>query len=547
MKKSIRKFISANVSLASIAGILGGALTLVLAIMCKAMDNDTLMTGVIVAAAVTAVGSLALSASAKGKLNSGISEPVELMSQGKAVKPQGDVPAEIGKAAQAVTFAADGGAAAAEYIARIAEGDFTAEIPEKIKSSEIGESLEKLSVNINRAFGSIYDGANAVNTDGQQVSGASMTLSLGASEQADTLSTLTRTVSDIKDTVLKNAENAHEANRIVEEAAAELETGTDHMRALVSAMDNINKSTEEISEFVKVIEDIAFQTNILALNSSVEAARAGEAGKGFAVVAMEVKNLATRSQEAAQQTTAVIEECVRNVRAGLGKTEQTAKSITAVVEETKEISRLIGIISSACDEQSDSIVKIDTGVERINAVVQHTNNAAQECVNSAQQLAARSGRLKSEIGSFRFKDISLAPKAPVVEPVPEVQPVIVEEKPVSEVKKPAPTVKRPVAPPPVRKPAVPVSEVKKPETTASEAKKPEPAVRKPVAPAKPVVSAPEVKKTETSVPEIKKPAAPAAEVKKPAPAPAKPVVRAPGQVPASYANAEFVETPDTKY
>ena len=446
MKKSIKKFISANVTLASIAGVIGGAVTLVLAIMCKTTGNDGLMTGVIAAAAVTAIGSLVLSAAASGKLRSGIADPVELIAQGKAVKPQEEVPEEIAKASEAVKFASEGRTAAAEYIARIAEGDFAAEIPEKVRFGEIGESLEKLSVNINRAFGSIYDGANAVNTDGQQVSGVSMTLSLGASEQADTLNALTRNVSEIKDTVLKNAENAHEANRIVEEASAELETGTEYMRALVSAMDNINKSTEEISEFVKVIEDIAFQTNILALNSSVEAARAGEAGKGFAVVAMEVKNLATRSQEAAQQTTAVIEECVRNVRAGLGKTEHTAKSIASVVQETKEISRLIGIISSACDEQSESIVKIDTGVERINAVVQHTNNAAQECVNSAQQLAARSGRLKSEIGTFRFKEVGAAAKAPVTEPVLKAEPVQAE--PAEQVKKSAHPVKSLLHPPP---------------------------------------------------------------------------------------------------
>ena len=276
------------------------------------------------------------------------------------------------------------------------------------------------------------------------------------------------------------------------------------MKALLTAMDNINKSTEQITEFVKVIEDIAFQTNILALNSSVEAARAGEAGKGFAVVAVEVKNLATRSQEAAQETTAVIEECVRSVRDGLGKTDKTAQSLSALAEETKEISRLINIISQACDEQSDSIIKIDAGVDQINASVASTNTAAQECVSSAQKLAARSSRLKSEIGSFRFGNVT-APAAPAIKEAPK------------------PAVKE--APKPVVK-------------EAPKAVESAPAEEKPV----------EEKKVEVKA-EVK-----AEPVKAPAPKPVTAPRTAPRMyaprttsVPDSYANAEFVETPDNKY
>ena len=543
MKKTIRKFISENVSNAALAGIAGGALTLILALVCMVTENDSLMMGVVIAAAVTALGSAVLSITASKKLGENVALPIEQMAQGAQVKADGDVPQELAEAANVVNFATEGRVAAADYIAKIADGDFTADIPEKIRTNEMGQSFAKLSDSINRAFGNIYEGAQAVNTDGEQMSGVSRTLSMGAAEQAGTLQELSSSVSLIKDAVMKNAENAHEANRIVTEATAELETGTAYMKALVSAMDNINKSTEQISEFVKVIEDIAFQTNILALNSSVEAARAGEAGKGFAVVAMEVKNLATRSQEAAQETTAVIEECVKNVREGLGKTERTAKSISAVVEETKEISRLIGIISNACDEQSQSIVRIDNGVERINTVVQNTNNAARECVMSAQQLAERSGRLKSEIGNFRFKDAAHTHivKAPVEKPAapavkaaqsvkaPEAKPV---EKPAAPAVKAAQPVKAPETKP-VEKPVAP-------EVKPVEEKKPAPAVRPAVSPVRPAVKPVEEKKAE--------PEKPAASAVKPAVSPARPAAAAPRRASAdSYANAEFVETPDNKY
>ncbi len=534
MKKTIRQFISEGVRNAAVAGIAGGAITLILAIICMVTKNDSLLIGVIAFAAITAIGSAVLSASSSKKLNENISVPVEAIAEGKAVDISDTMPAEIEAASMTVNFATEGRMAAAEYIAKIADGDFTAEIPEKIKTNEMGQSFVKLSENINRAFGNIYNGAEAVNTNGEQVSGASMTLSLGASRQAGTLQELTHSISEVKDNVMKNAENASEASRIANEVSAELETSVAYMKALVVAMGNINKSTEEISNFIKVIEDIAFQTNILALNSSVEAARAGEAGKGFAVVAMEVKNLATRSQEAAQQTTAVIEECVRNVQEGLGKTNQTEKAITGLAESTREISRLIGIINSACASQSESIIKIDSGVESINSVVQSTNTAAQECVNSAQQLASRSSLLKSEIGSFRFKESGGTFTRTVTEQPAKT--VTAPEKPRRSVSAPKPA---------------PVAEVKKPEpvkqtasakTPATEAKKPAPAR----------IPAAEVKKPEPvkQTPPVK---TPVAEVKKSEPTKASAPAARPSAAPFrrvsadSYANAEFVETPDTKY
>ena len=542
MKKTIRKLISEGINGVAAIGIGGGAVTAVLAVLYLVTQNNAFLFAVIAASALTALISAAMSASSTGKLNRGIAIPVEKMSKGEPVQDSFDIPQELSSAPGDAKINLDGGAA--EFIAKIADGDFTAKIPEKLKGGPMGDSLSKLSCNINRIFGSMYSGAEEVNNSGEQMSGASMSLSLGAAEQEDTLKRLTSSVGEVKGTVMTNAENAREANRIVASATGELETGTEHMKALVVAMDNINKSTEEITEFIKVIEDIAFQTNILALNSSVEAARAGEAGKGFAVVATEVKNLATRSQEAAQETTAVIEECVRNVREGLAKTQRTAKSIAAVEEETKEISRLINIISCACDEQADAIIKIDEDVERISSGVQNTNIAAQECVNSAQLLATRSGALKSEIGGFRFS-AELGNKAPEIKPLAE------EKAPVEPVKapevKPAPQrpVSRPVPPAPK-----PVAKVPTPKPVA----KAEP--QKPIVktePPKPIAKAETQKpvtKAEPPKPVTKaEPSKPAAkpmtwgETKqepKPAPAPRK--VRDD-----SYANAEFVEVPDNKY
>lgn len=501
MKKNIRKFISLNITTASLAGYIGGALTLILGIVCLLTKNNALLMGVIGVSALTVIGTAVLSLGASKKINNAVSAPVEQISKGVDAKENEETPVELSTAVKILNASNIGKAEATEYIAKISQGDFSAEIPEGLLSDELGHSFITLRDTINRAFSNIYSGASDVNADGEQISGASATLSLGASQQAGTLQELSASVSKVKDTVIRNAENAREANKIVAEASAELEEGTVHMKALLEAMNNINKSTEQITEFVKVIEDIAFQTNILALNSSVEAARAGEAGKGFAVVAVEVKNLATRSQEAAQKTTAVIEECVRSVHDGLGKTDKTAKSLSALAEETREISRLINIISRACDEQSESIIKIDAGVEQINVSVANTNTAAQECASSAQKLAVRSGRLKSEIGSFRFGDVSAST------PKEETKPVV------KEIPNPAPKEAPKPAPKEAPKPA--------PKETAKPAPKETP---KPVLKDEPEKSTAPVAKT----------------------APKMSALRA-AAVPDSYANAEFVETPDNKY
>ncbi len=496
MKKNIRKVVSENIALSSSIGIAGGALTLILAVLC--LNGSDMLMGVIIAAVLTVIGSLAVSAAAKSKLGTAVCEPVEKLASGKAVN-SGDVPEEITKASEAVMGGIFDKNDINEYMSKLAAGDFSAQLPDALKNTETGEALKNLADSLNRSFGAICRSAEQVNSDGSQVSGAFAALTAGTEEQTGALQELSASVDSIRGTVDTTAENAHKANKLASDAAAEIEAGNVHMKDLLTAMDNISKSTDEITKFVKVIEDIAFQTNILALNSSVEAARAGGAGKGFAVVAGEVKTLATKSQEAAQQTTAVIEECVRNVREGVAKTGETAKSLAAIAEETREVSRLVGVISESCDMQRGVIGKLDEGVDRIGAAAQRTGSAAQACAASAQQLASRSDALKSEMNSFRFKSEAKAPaQKPVTRPAPAARPV---QKPVE------------------KAPEKPVSAVKPAEKPVSAAK---PAERPAPAPAKPAEKAttPAVRTAPVSRPAVKAD---------------------------SYANAEFVETPDSKY
>ena len=510
MKKNIRKVILDNITIVSAIGVVCGIVTLALAALC--MNGSDLIGGVVAAAAVTIIGSAVAAAWASKKLNAAISDSLEKLAAGEAVKG-GEVPVEIEKASDAICGGVYDKSAENEFIAKLAAGEFSAQLPESLKNTETGKNLQALADSLSRRFGAIRLSAEQVTAEGTQVSGAFASLSADTGAQTAALQQLSESVESIRGTVDVTAENAHKADKLASSAAAEIEAGNVHMNDLLAAMDNISKSTDEITKFVKVIEDIAFQTNILALNSSVEAARAGGAGKGFAVVAGEVKTLATKSQEAAKQTTAVIEECVRNVREGVAKTDQTAKSLAAIAEETREVSRLVEVISDSCDEQRSVIGKIDEGVDFIGAAAKRADSTAQACAASAQKLASSSDALKSEINGMNFK------AAPVQKPVTKTAPApkaAAEKAAPKAAEKPVAKVAEKAAPKAVEKPVAKVAEKAAPKAV----EKPAPVAEKPVAKA--------AEKTATPVART----APAS----------RPVPRR-----ESYATAEFVETLDSKY
>ncbi|MEG2813625.1 MAG: methyl-accepting chemotaxis protein [Oscillospiraceae bacterium] len=258
--------------------------------------------------------------------------------------------------------------------------------------------------NLNLTLSAIQESSQQVTSGAEQVATGSQALSQGATEQASSIQELSATIADIATQVKQNAINANTANEKADSVSMEIKNGGEQMKGLSSAMIEINSSSKEISKIIKTISDIAFQTNILALNAAVEAARAGVAGKGFAVVAEEVRNLASKSDAAAKNTTALIEGSISAVNKGTNMAKATETAFKEITEGAKVITDLISEISNASNDQAASIKEIDVGVEQISSVVQTNSATAEESAAASEELSGQAVEMQEYINKFNLKN-----------------------------------------------------------------------------------------------------------------------------------------------
>ena len=235
------------------------------------------------------------------------------------------------------------------------------------------------------------------------MSTASQALNQGAMEQSGAVEGLEETMREVSERIQQTAENAQHAREQVGEMGLQLAESNQKMQEMITAMGEINDSSDAIGKIIKTIEDIAFQTNILALNAAVEAVRAGTAGKGFSVVADEVRNLASKSAEASRSTTSLIERSAAAVSQGTQIANITAEQLSGVVERANGIVGTINGIAADTQIQADAAGQIQTQVNQISSVVQTNSAAAEESAATSEELSNQAGVLKQLVRTFRLR------------------------------------------------------------------------------------------------------------------------------------------------
>ena len=287
----------------------------------------------------------------------------------------------------------------------ISKGDFSQEITDEYLGDfvNIKLAINEITTRLSQTMFEIDNSAEQVEVGASQISDGGQALSQGTTEQAGSIQELTATIEEVSRETKRNAQSANEANERTHGVRANADIGNEQMTKMVAAMAEINESSKNISKIIKVIDDIAFQTNILALNAAVEAARAGQHGKGFAVVAEEVRTLAKRSAEAAQETTGLIEGSINKVETGSKIANETAESLMKILKEIEKVTDLVGSIAQASNDQAAEIAQVTQGIEQVSVVVQTNSATAEQSAASSEELSSQAQILKAMIGQFQLK------------------------------------------------------------------------------------------------------------------------------------------------
>lgn len=261
-------------------------------------------------------------------------------------------------------------------------------------------SMRNMKAELSDAIKQVNHSAEQVSAASSQLSASAQTLSQGTAEQASSVEELASRINEISEQAKHTASGALDVRGQTHQTGEEVSLCNQKMQNLMEAMDKIQTSSNEIEKILKTIDDIAFQTNILALNAAVEAARAGSAGKGFAVVAEEVRNLAGKSAEAAQNTSSLIEHSTDAVHTGSEIAKNTAEILSEVVNSIQSVVDSIDNIAAVSNEQSDAVWQVSEGINQISIVVQSNSATAEEGASASEQLSAEAAGLKHLVNQF---------------------------------------------------------------------------------------------------------------------------------------------------
>ncbi len=303
------------------------------------------------------------------------------------------------------------------HLAKMSNGDLDIKIKEQFPNEyeqlrgDFNKTLDTLQTTISE----VIDASGSIRNGAVEISQASDDLSHRTESQAATLEETAAALDELTSSVRSAADGARSVEATMSEAREQAEVSGEVVRNAVSAMTEIEESSNHIAQIISVIDDIAFQTNLLALNAGVEAARAGEAGRGFAVVASEVRALAQRSSDAAMEIKKLISDSSQQVERGVDLVGKAGEALEQIVERVSHISTLISGIAEGAADQSTGLAEINTGMTQLDQVTQQNAAMVEEATAAGHLLNTDAGKLAELVSYFRT---SSAVQAPVSAPAP---------------------------------------------------------------------------------------------------------------------------------
>jgi methyl-accepting chemotaxis protein len=288
---------------------------------------------------------------------------------------------------------------------RIAEGDLSSQV-EVGAHDEIGRLLLAVAAmqeRLRALVGQIRESSDSIHVASAEVSTGNLDLSQRTERAASSLQQTASSMEDLTSTVRQSASAAERAHELARRASSVASRGGEVVTQMVATMREIDDSSRKIADIIGVIDGIAFQTNILALNAGVEAARAGDQGRGFAVVAGEVRTLAQRSAVAAKEIKALIDTSVDKVGAGSRLVKAAGESMSEIVASVEEVAVVVGEITSAASVQSTGISQVTSAVTQLDQVTQQNAALVEEASAAAESLREQAQSLTNVVSAFRLK------------------------------------------------------------------------------------------------------------------------------------------------